>query len=110
MTLRPDDIGRDAIRRSDAQILLHEKRASELRAAKHRQLGEQEAVEQDRVKFASIWKGLAADDLPAGVSAGDAMLAAARQGRPRRQSPVEAALGGSPSMAYHAYPANPDEE
>jgi hypothetical protein len=39
ITLRPDDIGRDSIRRSDAQKLLHEHRANEIRKARLRQAG-----------------------------------------------------------------------
>jgi hypothetical protein len=104
-----DDLGRAAVSRDDARQLLAEQRKTELR--KREALAEQEraAVEQDRVKFASIWKGLAADDLPVGVAAGDAMIAAARAGQPKRRTPVEEALSGE-SMTFHAYPAQPDEE
>jgi hypothetical protein len=44
-----------------------EKRASELRAAKHRQLAEAEAVEADQLRRALIWKGVPADHMPPGV-------------------------------------------
>ena len=67
--LRPDDIGRDSIRRSDAQVLLHEQRANELRAAKHRQLAEAEAVEADQLRRALIWKGVPADRHPSRCAA-----------------------------------------
>ena len=68
ITLRPDHIGRDAISSHDAQMLLHEQRADELRRRKLAAVQEQEAVEQDRVRRASIWKGLPADQLPVGVN------------------------------------------
>jgi hypothetical protein len=105
-----DDLGRPSIARVDARQLLAEARKSELRKREALAQQEQAAVEADRVKFAQIWKGVDADSLPAGVSAGDAMIAAAIAGRPKRQSPLEAALSNSPSMEYHAYPPNPDEE
>ena len=92
----PDDLGRDCIRRQDARRLLDEKRASELRAAKLRQLAEQEAVEADRLRMEQIWKGVSADMVPIGAHPVTAMLAAAKAARPRRQSPVEAAFDNSP--------------
>jgi hypothetical protein len=110
IAFRPDDLGRDCVRRQDARRLLDERRADELRRRARARQQEQEAVEADRVRFASIWRGAPADTLPVGVSAGDAMLAAARQSRPKRQSLVEEQFSNSPDMTYHAYPANPDEE
>jgi hypothetical protein len=104
----PDDLGRDCIRRRDARRLLDEKRAGELRAAKRRQLADQEAVEADQLRRASIWKGLPADRIPDGVRAGDAMIAAARQAKPKRQSPLEEALSSDGGITYHSY-AQPDE-
>ena len=100
ITLRPDDIGRDSIRRSDAQMLLHEQRANEIRAAKHRQLAEAEAVEADERRRASIWKGLAADQIPVGVHPAAAMLQTARDAQPKRQTPLEEAFSGS-TLTYH---------
>jgi len=105
-----DDLGRPAIARVDARQLLVEQRKSEAERAQHLAAAEKAAVEADRVKFAQIWKGAAATELPDGVSAGDAMLAAARDARPKRQSPLQEALSNSPEMAYHAFTPNPDEE
>jgi hypothetical protein len=101
ITLRPDDIGRDSIRRSDAQMLLHEQRANELRVAKLRQLAEAEAVADDERRRALIWKGVSATALPVGVSAGDAMLQAAKDAQPRRTTPLEEALSNSGTLTYH---------
>jgi hypothetical protein len=105
-----DDLGRPAIARVDARQLLAEQRKAEARRREVEAARERAAVEQDRVKFASIWKGLAADDLPVGVAAGDAMIAAARAGQPKRRTVLEESLSNSPTMAYHAFTPNPDEE
>jgi hypothetical protein len=109
ITLRPDDIGRDSIRRSDAQMLLHEQRASELRAVQLRQLAEAEAVEDDKRRRALIWKGVSATALPEGVSASSVMLQAAKDSEPRRTTPLEHALSNSGGMTYHAYGPAEDE-
>jgi hypothetical protein len=105
-----DDLGRPAIARVDARQLLAEQRKAEAERARHLAAAERAAIEQDRVRFAQIWKGVAATELPVGVGAGDAMLAAARQAQPKRQSPLEVALSNSPDMSYHAFTPNPDEE
>jgi hypothetical protein len=105
-----DDLGRPAIARVDARQLLAEQRKAEARKREALARQEREAVEADRVRFAQIWKGVAADALPVGISAGDAMLAAARDSRPKRQSLVEEQFSNSPDMTYHAFTPNPDEE
>jgi hypothetical protein len=97
-------LGRDCVRRQDARGLLDEKRANELRKAKLRQLAEAEAVEADQRRRALIWRGVPADALPVGVSAGDAMAAAARESLPNRQSQLEEALSNSGEITYHALP------
>ena len=108
ITLRPDDIGRDSIRRHDAQMLLHEQRASQLRAVKRHQLAEAEAVEADQRRRALIWKGVSADAIPVGVHPATAMLQAAKDAQPKRLSPLEESLSGE-SMVYHTYPLSEDE-
>jgi hypothetical protein len=100
--LRPDDIGRDSIRRSDAQVLLHEQRASQLRAVKLRQLAEAEAVEADQLRRAQIWKGVPADHMPPGVAPAAVMLQADRDAQPKRTTPLEEALSNSGTLTYHA--------
>jgi hypothetical protein len=102
ITLRPDRIGRDAISSRDAQMLLHEKRAEELRAAKLRQLAEQEAVAADERRRDLIWKGVSATALPEGMAPATAMLLAGHDERPRRKSPVAEVLDGE-SMTFHSY-------
>jgi hypothetical protein len=104
ITLRPDDIGRDSIRRSDAQKLLHEQRANELRVTKLRQLAEAEAVEADQLRRAQIWRGIPADHLPPGVAPAAVMLQADRDAQPKRTTPLEEALSNSGTLTYHALP------
>jgi hypothetical protein len=99
----PDDLGRDCIRRGDAKRLLDEKRAHHLKVATRARVAEAEAVEADARWRASLPHGVSALDLPPGVSAGEAMLAAARQSAPRRQSLD--VLGGGDSMVFHSYEA-----
>ena len=105
-----DDLGRPAIARVDARQLFAEQRKAEARRRELLARADEAAIEYDRQRRAQIWKGVAATELPVGVSAGDAMIAAARQAQPKRQSPLQHALSNSGGMAYHAYPANPDEE
>jgi hypothetical protein len=104
-----DDLGRLSISRADARQLFDEHRENEARKARHLEAAEAAAIEADRVRFAQIWRGVPADAIPDGVRAGDAMVQAAIDSQPQRQSPVREALGGK-SMVYHAFPAHPDEE
>lgn len=106
----PDSLGRDSVDHGAARRLLDEQREHVVRKSKHLAALEAEAIERDRLKFAGIWKGVAATALPDGVSAGDAMLQAARDSRPKRQSVLEESLSNSPEMSYHAFTAHPDEE
>jgi hypothetical protein len=105
-----DDLGRESIARSDARQLLAEQRAYEARRAELLAAADRQAEEFDRQRRAQIWKGVSADMLPVGVSAGDAMLAAARDTQPKRRSLMEETLSNSPEMSYHAFTPNPDEE
>jgi hypothetical protein len=105
-----DDLGRPAIARVDARQLLAEQRKAEQRVREVLAERDRAAVEQDRVRRAQIWKGVAADDLPVGATPASVMLAAAKDAQPKRRTPLEHALGNSGTMTYHAYPANPDEE
>jgi hypothetical protein len=104
----PDSLGRDSVTAKDARILLDEHRENQLRAVKHRQRQEQQAIENDERRRAQIWKGLPADRLPVGVGAATALLAAAKDARPRRRTPLEESLAGQ-SMTFHSFPAAEDE-
>ena len=106
----PDSLGRDAIGHDAARRLLDERRADELRRARHLAVAEAEAVEADRVKFAQIWRGVDASAIPEGVQPATAMLQAARDSLPKRSSVLEESLSNSKEMSYHAFSAHPDEE
>ena|SRR5215217_6602119 len=106
ITFVPDDLGRDCVRRQDARRLLDEQRADVLRRRAVARQQEQEAVEADRVRRASIWKGLPADQLPVGVNPSTVMLQAAKDARPKRRTPLEEALSNSGTLTYHPLPAS----
>jgi|tagenome__1003787_1003787.scaffolds.fasta_scaffold20988392_6 hypothetical protein len=105
----PDDLGRDCVRRHDARRLLDERREQQLRKAKLAKVLEQEAVEADQVRRASIWKGLPADQLPVGVNASAAMLKYAKDSQPKRRTPLEEALSNSGTLTYHPMQSASDE-
>jgi hypothetical protein len=101
-----DDIGRPAISRDDARLLIIERREAEERKARQRKLAEAKAVADDQLRRASIWTGAPAVE---GVSASALMLQADKDAQPRRQTPLEEAFSGS-TMTYHSYPATPEDE
>jgi hypothetical protein len=109
ISFRSDDLGRDSISRGDAKRLLDEQRSEMLRVRAFRAEQEREAVERDRVRFAQIWKGVPADALPVGVSASTAMLSAAKDSQPRRESVLQHALANTGEMEYHSYQATPED-
>ena len=101
----PDDLGRDCVRRQDARRLLDERRGDELRRRKRAAVQQEMEEAADKQRRALIWKGVAATALPAGVGAGDAMLQAARDSRPRRTTPLEEAFDGGGSTFHALRPA-----
>jgi hypothetical protein len=105
IAFRPDAIGRDAISAGDAQRLLAERRAEELRKRAVLRVAEEEAVAADQARRALIWKGVAADRMPDGVPPAAVMLQNDRDLQPKRTSPLEEALTNSPGMTYHEWPA-----
>jgi hypothetical protein len=97
-----DDIGRMSVSRGDARQLLIEQREAEARKREVLERNEQQAIEADRVRRASIWGGVPAAAFPDGVSAASVMLTAAHDARPRRQSPLQHALANSGELAFHS--------
>ena len=71
---------------------------------------EQRAIEADRLHRSQIWQGVPADSLPVGVAPAAAMLQAARDAEPRRQTPLEAALSNNSEMTYHSIRTMSDED
>ena len=110
ITLRPDHIGRDAISSHDAQKLLYEQRAAQVRAVKLRQLQEQEAVEQDQLRRAAIGRGVPTSMIPSNQSYAEAALAAQLNEpdyRPKRKSLMEEVFENSKEMTI--YPLEREE-
>jgi hypothetical protein len=97
-----DDIGRMSVSRGDARQLLIEQREAEARKREVLERNEQQAIEADRVRRASIWGGVPATAFPDGVSAASVMLTAAQDARPRRQSPLQHALTNSGELVFHS--------
>jgi hypothetical protein len=93
-----DDIGRMAVARVDARILLAEKREREAEQARRRKLQEAQAVADDQIRRSRIWRGAPAVE---GVRAAEAMLQAAHDARPKRQSVLQHALGNSGELVFH---------
>jgi hypothetical protein len=88
-----DDIGRRAISRDAARLLLEELRLEEERKARHAAELERRAVEADQAFRAALPPGIRADQVPAGLSAAMLMCAADPMGQEsRRQSVLEHAL------------------
>jgi hypothetical protein len=79
----PDNIGRDSIACGDAKRLLDAQREHELRNAARAKMREQEAIECDQQWRASLPKGTAWYDIPAGMSPAEYMTAMERENRPR---------------------------
>ena len=98
-----DDLGRPAIVRADARPLFAERRRAQFRSREVLARQEREAIEADQLRRASIWKGLPADRIPVGARPAEAMLAAARDAQPRRQSVLQHALSNEGALEFHPY-------
>jgi hypothetical protein len=96
-----DDLGRDSVSRGDAKRLLDEAREGELRKRAKLKLAEEQAVEQDRLLRAQIWRGVPVDHMPPDVHPAAAMLQASRDAEPKRQSVLESAFANSGEIVFH---------
>jgi hypothetical protein len=96
-----DDVGRPAVSRGDARLLIVERREAEERKARQRKLAEAKAVADDQLRRASIWTGAPAVE---GVSASALMLQADKDAQPKRRSVLQEALAGSETLTYHPLP------
>jgi hypothetical protein len=104
----PDSLGRDSIGHDAARRLLDEKREAELRARALRDLAEQEAVERDQQRRASLGQGV---KVPDGLSYAEAVMQAeldSQAYRPGRRSLVEDLLDNS-GITYHPIQHGADE-
>jgi hypothetical protein len=97
-----DDIGRLAISRADARLLIAEQRADEVRKREVAARQEAAAVAADRAFRAALPKGLPWYELPDGVSPAEAWQAAELAAQPKRESVLQHALANSGEMTYHS--------
>jgi hypothetical protein len=104
-----DDVGRPSIARSDARMLLTERRESEAQQARKREAAERRAIEQDQQFRATLYRGIPASLVPPDVHPASAMLQAARDERPSRTSVLQEALSGSGSLTFHPIRHEADE-
>jgi hypothetical protein len=105
-----DDVGRLCVARGDARQLFTERRQHEARAREIASANEAAAVERDRAWRASLPKGAACYDIPAGVLPASALLQAAKDSQPRRQSVLQHALSHEDGMMFHPLPSTPEGE
>jgi hypothetical protein len=105
-----DDLGRDAVTRAAARMLIAGYHAEEERKALLRQDAERRAVEQDKARRAQLYKGIPWYEIPPGVSPALAMAQAAKDAEPRRVTPTQEwldQLGGG--AAVHSVQSAADE-
>ena len=93
-----DDVGRPSVTRGDARMLIAERAEAEARRREAAAAAEPQAVEADRVRRASIWRGAPAVE---GVPAAAAMLQADKDAQPRRTSVLQHALANSGELVFH---------
>jgi hypothetical protein len=100
-----DDLGLASITRSDARMLIAERREAEAHAREVAARQEQAAIERDRAFRAALPTGLHWTDIPVGVSAADVWAQQEKDAKPKRRTPLEDALAGD-GMIYR--PLRPD--
>jgi hypothetical protein len=107
-----DDIGRMTISRVAARQLFDEQREAEVRWREKAAELERQAVEQDRLRRASLPTGIPADLVPDGLAPAEAMMLAGESSAPRaksvREQLLERELGSGESMVFHSF--GPDGE
>ena len=104
-----DDVGRPAISRTDARMLIAEHHDNEVRKAELRAAAEKRAIEQDQAFRASLGHGV---KVPDGMSYAEAARAAeldSQTYRPRRRSLVEDLLSND-GITFHPIRHNADED
>jgi hypothetical protein len=85
-----DDLGRRCVSRGSARRLFAERAAGEARQREARE--RLDAQYAERAAANPVWGGIPSDRIPEGVAPALAMLTAAGDARPRRQSVLEHAL------------------
>ena len=107
-----DDLGRLAVSRSDARMLLTEKREAETRRAELFAEQDRRAEQQDRLHRASLPAGIPAGMVPDGLTPAQGMMLADKSSGPQaksvREQLLERELGSGESMVFNSFA--PDDE
>jgi hypothetical protein len=96
-----DDLGRRCVSRQVARRLFTERAEAE---AKRQEMQERiDAEYLERAAANPVWAGITADQVPAGVTAAEAMMMAGalEDAQPRRQSVLEHALANDGEIEFH---------
>ena len=101
-----DDLGRDAISRANARMLMAERIAAEQR---QREYAEAAAMAAEEQRLASLRPGIPASHMPPGVAPAAAMLQAGTDASRQTQSQGEWMFGEEETMVYHSYAETADE-
>lgn len=101
-----DDLGRRCVSRETARRLFAERAEAEHRQREAQERREAELHEQAANNPPPT--GIPADRIPDGVSPAAAILQAAKDAEPRRQSVLESALANRDGLVYH--PVDRDDE
>jgi PAS domain-containing protein len=92
-----DDIGRRAIFRADARLLITERQKAEQR---QREAAERQAAELEHQRLASLMGGKPTDQIPEGVAAATWMVQAAKDAEPKRRTVLEEVLANRGDLTY----------
>jgi hypothetical protein len=106
-----DDLGREAISRGDAKILLDEQRKREAKRAELLARADEAAEQFDREWRAQLGVGIPASAIPAGMTYAAAVASAELDGvgyRPRATLVADVLDNDAETMMFHPFPA--DEE
>ena len=102
-----DDLGRRCVTRDVARRLFAERAAAEVRQPEAWERNEARLVEQSERD--RPWQGIPADQIPPGVAPAFAMLTAARDAQPRRQSVLQHALADRDGqIEFHSLGPEPE--
>jgi hypothetical protein len=111
MSIVIDDIGRPSVSRSDARQLLDEQREAEARNREVMERREQQFIQQDRIRRASMPTGIPAGLIPDNLRPTEALMLAGEGSGPRAKSVheqlLERELGSGESLVFQSF--SPDE-
>jgi hypothetical protein len=98
-----DDVGRLAVSRENARQLITEHRQAETRQREVMERQEQQLIQQDRLRRASMPRGIPAGLIPDGMTAAEMLFAGERRPRSVREQLLERELAHSgPELIYQS--------